>query len=94
MNIKFTVSKKYNHFFFVQTLADWHFSCRTQYAGERLREKGPLTEAEKESLIAFKSVMQKYSFNPIENSQVANAFDTSKKSAEAVCLHIASALFF
>lgn len=75
MKIKFTISKSYNHFFFVQTLADWHFSCRSQYIKKWLKETGPLTEEEKNSLIEFKTVLQKYGFDPIKNSQAENAFD-------------------
>lgn len=75
MNIKFVVSKKYNHFFFVQTLADWHFSCRSEYAKEWINQTGPLTSKEKNSLKLFKSIIKKYGFSPLDNCQAANGYD-------------------
>lgn len=75
MNTKFIVSKSYNHFFFVQTLADWHFSCRSEYAKEWIKKTGPLTSKEKNSLRLFKSVIKKYEFSPLNNCQAANAYD-------------------
>lgn len=75
MNIKFIISKNYNHFFFVQTLADWHFSCRSEYVEEWLKETGPLTENENKALTAFRSVLKKYGFDSLNNCLADNAFD-------------------
>lgn len=75
MEIKFLVSKKYNQFFFVQTLAEWHFSCRPEYIERWIKKTGPLTEQEKKALSKFKQVIQKKGFDPIKNCPAANAFD-------------------
>lgn len=75
MKTKFTISKDYNHFFFVQTLADWHFSCRPEYIEKWLKETGSLTEQEQEASTAFNPVLKKYGFDPIKNCPAANGFD-------------------
>jgi hypothetical protein len=75
MNIRFHVSKKYNHFFFVQTLADWHFSCRKEYSESWIEETGLLSEAETEALASFRKMISKYGFEPLSGSPAANAFD-------------------
>lgn len=75
MKIKFTVSKRYNHFFFVQTLADWHFSCRPEYIEKWLKDIGPFTDREQESLSALKELLKETGFDPIEGCPAANAFD-------------------
>jgi len=75
MKIKLTVSKNYNHFFFVQTLADWHFSCRSEYIEKWLDETGPLSGHEKEILANLKIILEKYGFEPIGGSKSANIFD-------------------
>jgi hypothetical protein len=75
MNINFNLSKKYNHFFFVQTLADWHFSCRQEYIEQWLEETGPLGEEEKQALAAFRETISKYGFDEIPGSKAANGFD-------------------
>ncbi|MEI8143479.1 MAG: hypothetical protein WCG48_02605 [Candidatus Berkelbacteria bacterium] len=75
MKLSFNISKKYNHFFFVQTLADWHFSCRQEYIDDWLAKTGPLTGNEKNSLDAFRVMLQKHGFGELKNSQAANVFD-------------------
>lgn len=75
MNTKFIVSKNYNHFFFVQTLSNWHFSCRPEYINSWIKKTGPLTSKEKNSLKSFKLVIEKYGFKTLNNCTAANAYD-------------------
>ncbi len=75
MNIIFTISKSYNQFFFVQTLASWHFSCRKEYIEKWLEITGPLSKGERESLSSLAGVLKKYGFDKIEKLQAANIVD-------------------
>ncbi len=62
MKLRFEVSRLANQFFFVSNLAEWHFSCRPEYNRAWLDATGELTHKEKESLAAFKEILQKYGF--------------------------------
>ncbi|MDR3572079.1 MAG: hypothetical protein P4L81_07925 [Candidatus Pacebacteria bacterium] len=65
MRIKCRVSRAANHFFFISTLAAWHYSCRKDIRDEWLRTTGKLTPREEKALADFASLMQtKYGFGP------------------------------
>jgi hypothetical protein len=67
MKIKYRVSKLANHFFFISTLAAWHYSCRKEDREKWLRMTGKLSTEEKKALTSFSYLMKtKYGFQSPE----------------------------
>lgn len=60
IEFKFIINKQANHYFFVQNLSEWHFSCRPKYNKLWLEKVGPLSKEEKFSLDDFKKTRLKY----------------------------------
>ncbi|MCX6808166.1 MAG: hypothetical protein NTW50_00670 [Candidatus Berkelbacteria bacterium] len=75
MITNYIISKESNHFFFVQNLAQWHFSCRSEYNQVWLEKVGSLSDPEKDALAGFAEVLKKYDFDQIDNPKAANAYD-------------------
>jgi hypothetical protein len=74
MKINYRVSRTANQFFFISTLAAWHYSCREDIREAWLREIGGLTDAEKKSLVIFSNVIKsRYGFQS-PNSYIGNVF--------------------
>ncbi len=64
-----------NHFFFVQNLAEWHYSCRKNFNRLYLKENEPLNKEEIKALTDLRQLLQKYSFKPLENKKADNVFN-------------------
>lgn len=62
MKLKIEVNKLANQYFFISSLSCWHKSCRVLYNKEWLKDN-PLTDLEKEALLNFSRIHQKYSFS-------------------------------
>jgi hypothetical protein len=63
MKIVCKVSKSANEFFYISTLAAWHYSCRKDIRDAWLRRTGALTPEEEKALTSFSELMQvKYGF--------------------------------
>ncbi|MEI7690608.1 MAG: hypothetical protein WCI63_03215 [bacterium] len=75
MKVSFYISKIANHFFFVQNLSEWHFSCRKSYNKEWLEITGPLKENEIEALASLRRLLSKYSFKPLKQAPSLNIFE-------------------
>jgi len=60
IEFKFIVNKQANHYFFVQNLAMWHFSCRKEYNKLWLEQTGKMSVQEKAVLASFKKTRSKY----------------------------------
>jgi len=70
MKYKIVHSRISNLFFFISNLAEWHFSCRTEYNKEWIKQTGVLTEKESEAINVFGDVMRKYGFEYKKNKLV------------------------
>jgi hypothetical protein len=60
MKFKFIISKWSNFYFFIQNLAEWHFSCRKNYNTLWYKELGNFSREEKKVLEAFKKIRSRY----------------------------------
>lgn len=58
MKIKWKVSRLANEFFFVSTLAGWHYSCRKDVRETWLHKTGKLMPEEKRALATFSRLMR------------------------------------
>lgn len=56
MKFKFIISKWGNFYFFVQNLAEWHFSCRKNYNALWQKKLGRLSPEEEKALKVFKKI--------------------------------------
>ncbi len=63
MKIGLRVSRIANQFFFISTLAAWHYSCRKDVRDAWIRATGKLTPREEKALAEFSALMRtKYGF--------------------------------
>ncbi len=79
MRFKFIIKKWANFYFFVQNLAEWHFSCRKDYNKEWKKELGKFSEREKIALRKFKTIHLKY---PYEKKYLGLPFFLNKNPWE------------
>ena len=56
MKFKFIINKWGNFYFFIQSLSEWHFSCRKEYNNLWQKELGILSPEEKKALKTFKKI--------------------------------------
>lgn len=67
MKFKFKISKLANQFFFISTLAKWHYSSRKEDREKWLRITGKLSPKEEKALVSFEHLMKtKYGFQSPE----------------------------
>ena len=63
MKINYKVSRLANQFFFISTLAAWHYSCRKDIREKWISQTGTLTPEEEKALASFSYLMRaKYGF--------------------------------
>jgi hypothetical protein len=62
MKFEFLISETENLFFFISNLANWHFSCRSDYNAVWLKTSGPLNDKERMTLKEFGDLMRKHGF--------------------------------
>ena len=80
MKINYRISRTANQFFFISTLAAWHYSCREDIRDAWLREIEELTDVEKKSLVIFSNVIKsRYGFQS-PNSYIGNVFYSENES--------------
>jgi|GEM_PF-2035515 len=75
MKISFNISKSANQFFFIQNLAEWHFSCRASFNKEWLEQTGSLSDKEGKALNVLKKLLVKYDFSKIKNDSSINIYE-------------------
>jgi len=81
MKIVCKVSKSANEFFYISTLAAWHYSCRKDIRDAWLRRTGALTPEEEKALTSFSELMQvKYGFQS-KKTYLGGAFYKSTERA-------------
>lgn len=74
MKISYRISRTANQFFFISTLAAWHYSCREDIRDVWLHEIGGFTDEEKKSLVAFSDIVKsRYGFQSLD-SYIGNVF--------------------
>ncbi len=82
--LKFRISKIANQFFFITNLAEWDFSCRTEYSALWIEHTGPLNAEEKETLLAVKKIIQAHSpyhYEDGRSNSLWNCFYTLSSSS-------------
>jgi len=60
MKFKFIINRWGNFYFFIQSLSEWHFSCRKEYNDLWQKELGILSPEEKKALKIFKKIRLNY----------------------------------
>lgn len=81
MKIQFKVSRTANQFFFISTLAAWHYSCRKDVQESWLDQTEPLSPKEEQALENFSGLMQtKYGFQS-PTSYLGDIFYTQNERA-------------
>jgi hypothetical protein len=74
MKINYRISPTANQFFFISTLAAWHYSCREDIRNAWLGEIGGLTDPEEKSLVVFSDIVKsRYGFRSLD-SYIGNVF--------------------
>ena len=81
------ISRWGNFYFFIQNLSAWHEHARKHYNDLWQEELGLFSDAEKESLISFKNIRERYQ---IEDSIFENAFFFSENPFAVLKQHLHS----
>lgn len=79
VKFNFVINKQANHYFFVQNLAEWHFSNRPKYNEIWIQKIGSLSKKEKASLNELEKIRKRY---PESKSIFEKSFFLTEKPYE------------
>lgn len=74
-----------NLFHFINNMAAWHFSCRTDYNTAWLEETGPVTEAEDRALEVYRKVVREHAYNETWPGKAFVAIEDASAAWQECC---------